>query len=141
MSRPNTLAQAAERIADGETPAKAVGEFLDMFYATDDSDDRLAALSNEPQHLATRQINALLGAVCEYLCKQNRLGSVPKWAAGVERFLPEPWFSTAEPSDGMREYLVFASPAEFATRNIFCESQPLRRASQQKSNRTNQPAP
>jgi hypothetical protein len=28
----------------------------------------------------------------------------------------------------MREYLTFASPAEFASRNIFTEVQPLRRA-------------
>ncbi len=30
--RPNTLAQAAERIASGEPLAKALPEFLDAFY-------------------------------------------------------------------------------------------------------------
>jgi len=28
----------------------------------------------------------------------------------------------------MREYLTFASPAEFASRNIFTDERPLRRA-------------
>jgi hypothetical protein len=28
----------------------------------------------------------------------------------------------------MREYLTFSSPAEFASRNIFTEERPLRRA-------------
>jgi hypothetical protein len=31
-------------------------------------------------------------------------------------------------TDAMREYLTFASPAEFASRNIFTEGRPLRRA-------------
>jgi hypothetical protein len=31
-------------------------------------------------------------------------------------------------TDGMREYLTFSSPAEFASRNIFTEERPLRRA-------------
>jgi hypothetical protein len=31
-------------------------------------------------------------------------------------------------TDGMREYLTFASPAEFASRNVFTEELPLRRA-------------
>jgi hypothetical protein len=31
-------------------------------------------------------------------------------------------------SDAMREYLTFSSPAEFASRNIFTEERPLRRA-------------
>jgi hypothetical protein len=30
--------------------------------------------------------------------------------------------------DGFREYLTFSSPAEFASRNIFTEERPLRRA-------------
>jgi hypothetical protein len=30
--------------------------------------------------------------------------------------------------DAMREYLTFASPAEFRSRNIFTEERPLRRA-------------
>ena len=42
--------------------------------------------------------------------------------------LAEPWFTTPMDSDAMREYLTVSSPAEFAHRNIFTESQPLRRA-------------
>jgi hypothetical protein len=42
--------------------------------------------------------------------------------------LPHAWHTTQFADDGMREYLTFASPAEFASRNIFTEEQPLRRA-------------
>ncbi|MCK1514523.1 hypothetical protein IVB22_18500 [Bradyrhizobium sp. 190] len=42
--------------------------------------------------------------------------------------LDRPWFTAADPSDAMREYLTFSSPAEFASRNIFTEERPLRRA-------------
>jgi hypothetical protein len=62
------------------------------------------------------------------LAKQRRLGRVPPWASGPARRLTIPWFTTASPSDAMREYLTFASPAEFASRNIFTEERPLRRA-------------
>ena len=36
----------------------------------------------------------------------------------------------------MREYLTFASPAEFAWRNIFTEERPLRRARSPQSTQT-----
>lgn len=130
MSRPHTLAQAAERIAGGEAPVKAVSEFLDTFYTATERQARLAMLSEEPRLSARAQTDALLGAVCEYLCKQHRLDGVPSWASKAERFLSEPWFTTSDQSDGMREYLTFSSPTEFASRNIFCERSPLRRASQ-----------
>ena len=38
-----------------------------------------------------------------------------------------PWFTTAAQMP-MREYLTFSSPGEFASRNIFTEERPLRRA-------------
>jgi hypothetical protein len=74
------------------------------------------------------RLNALIGAVAEYLAKQRRLGRVPAWVSNPARRLAEPWFTTASPSPAMREYLTFASPAVFASRNIFTEERPLRRA-------------
>lgn len=56
------------------------------------------------------------------------LGRVPAWVCDPARRLAEPWFRTSSPSDAMREYLTFASPVEFASRNIFTEERPLRRA-------------
>ena len=37
-------------------------------------------------------------------------------------------FLHPDDSDAMREYLTFSSPGEFASRNIFTEERPLRRA-------------
>ncbi len=53
---------------------------------------------------------------------------IPTWISGPARRLQTPWFTANAPSDAMREYLTFSSPAEFASRNIFTEERPLRRA-------------
>jgi hypothetical protein len=74
------------------------------------------------------RLDALVGAIAEYLAKQRRLGRVPPWVCDPARRLDEPWFTTASSSAAMREYLTFSSPAEFASRNIFTEETPLRRA-------------
>ena len=74
------------------------------------------------------RLDALVGAIAEYLAKQRRLGRVPHWVCDPARRLDRPWFTAVNPSDAMREYLTFSSPAEFASRNIFTEERPLRRA-------------
>jgi hypothetical protein len=66
--------------------------------------------------------------MAEYLAKQYRLGRVPPWAGEPCRRLDEPWFTTSSEAPAMREYLAYASPAEFRSRNIFTEERPLRRA-------------
>ena len=71
---------------------------------------------------------ALAGAIAEYLAKQRRLGLVPHWVCDPARRLERPWFTATNPSDAMREYLTYSSPGEFASRNIFTEERPLRRA-------------
>ena len=69
-----------------------------------------------------------MGAIAEYLAKQRRLGRVPHWVCDPARRLDKPWFTVTSPSDSMREYLTYSSPAEFASRNIFTEERPFRRA-------------
>lgn len=130
MSRPATLAEAAERMRDGAPREKAVPEFLDSFYLASDADLRAAMLAQDPVRTGDAQLDALIGAVCEYLSKRYQLPAVPAWASLPQRFLDQPWFTCAGADDGMREYLAFSSPAEFARRNIFTEGLPLRRASQ-----------
>jgi hypothetical protein len=66
--------------------------------------------------------------VAEYLAKQYRLPSVPAWTFEPCRYLDRAWHASPFADDGMREYLTFASPAEFRSRNIFTEERPLRRA-------------
>jgi hypothetical protein len=126
--RPNTLAEAVERIQSGLAQDIVLAEFVDTFDLAKTDGDRYASIEREPNLTGDVRLDALVGAIAEYLAKQRRLGRVPKWVSGPARRLTSPWFTTASPSDAMREYLTFSSPAEFASRNIFTEERPLRRA-------------
>jgi hypothetical protein len=126
--RPNTLAEAVERIMAGSARDVVLAEFVDAFDLAKTDEDRYASIEREPQLTGDERLDALVGGIAEYLAKQRRLGRVPRWVSGPARRLASPWFTTASPNDAMREYLTFASPAEFASRNIFTEERPLRRA-------------
>jgi len=126
--RPNTLAEAVERILAGEPRDIALAEFVDNFLMAPDDAARFATIEQEPRRTADARLDALVGAIAEYLSKHHRLGRVPPWVSTPWRRLDEPWFTTSSDALAMREYLAFASPAEFRSRNIFTEEQPLRRA-------------
>ena len=125
--RPNTLAEATTRIEQGEPLEKALSEFLDTFYTALDTASRIEMLREEPVSIGTRE-DALIGAVAEYLSHEYALPRVPAWAFGPSRYLDRAWHTTPFEDAAMREYLTFSSPAEFASRNIFTEERPLRRA-------------
>ena len=126
--RPNTLADAVESIQSGSPRDVVLAEFVDTFDLAKTNDDRYASIEREPELTGDKRLDALVGAVAEYLAKQRRLGRVPHWVCDPARRLDRPWFTVADPTDAMREYLTFSSPAEFASRNIFTEERPLRRA-------------
>jgi hypothetical protein len=125
--RPNTLVEATTRIEQGEPLEKALSEFLDTFYTAPDTASRIEMLREEPVSIGTRP-DALIGAIAEYLSHEYALPRVPAWAFGPSRYLDRAWHTTPFEDAAMREYLTFASPAEFASRNIFTEERPLRRA-------------
>ena len=126
--RPNTLAQTADRIMAGETRDKALSEFLYEFYLAKTPAQKAAMLRGEPAPTGNARLEGLLGAVAEYLAHEHELPSVPAWAFAPTRYLDRAWHTSLFVDDAMREYLTFASPAEFASRNIFTEERPLRRA-------------
>lgn len=126
--RPNTLAEAVERIQHGVPQDVALAEFVDTFDLAPTIDAKYATIEREPQLTRDQKLNAFVGAMAEYLAKNRRLGRVPPWTGGPSRRLSDPWFTTTSPSPAMREYLTYASPGEFASRNIFTEERPLRRA-------------
>lgn len=126
--RPNTLADAVEAISAGSPGDMVLAEFVDAFDLAKTDQDRYASIEDEPRLTGDDRLDALIGAIAEYLAKQRRLGRVPPWTGNPARRLTAPWFTTTSPTDAMREYLTFSSPAEFASRNIFTEERPLRRA-------------
>ena len=126
--RPNTLAEAVDRISAGAPQDATLAEFIDTFDLAETSRTQYETIEDEPALTRNDRLDALVGAIAEYLAKQRRLGRVPAWVCDPARRLAEPWFTASSPSDAMREYLAFASPAEFASRNIFTEERPLRRA-------------
>jgi hypothetical protein len=134
--RPNTLAEAVARIQTGAPQDVMLAEFVDTFGLASTSELRYISLAEEPALTNDKRLDALVGAIAEYLAKQHRLDRVPSWTSGPMRCLDSPWHTSSIfidwtreiMTDGMREYLTFASPAEFASRNIFTEERPLRRA-------------
>jgi hypothetical protein len=103
-------------------------EFLDEFYLAPTPELQSSMLSEEPPPTGDPRYEGLFGAVAEYLAHQFRLPHVPEWAFSPSRYLDRAWHASSMTDPGMREYLTFASPAEFASRNIFTEERPLRRA-------------
>jgi hypothetical protein len=126
--RPNSLAEAVERIRMGAAQDETLAEFIDMFDLAPSLQAQYDIIAVEPPLTNDKKLDALVGAIAEYLAKQHRLGRVPAWAAGPARFLDHPWHTCPFANDAMREYLTFASPAEFSSRNIFTEERPLRRS-------------
>lgn len=126
--RPATLAETYERIAAGEPQETALPEFLDTFYLAPTPEARLQSLAEEPVITGDARLDALAAAIADYLARLYRLSHVPAWVFGPKRFLHDPWHVAPFDTDAMREYLTFASPAEFRSRNIFTEERPLRRA-------------
>jgi hypothetical protein len=126
--RPDTLAEAVERIRIGALPEVALAEFVDSFDRAPTSEARYATIAEEPTLTDDERLNAFVGAIAEYLAKQHRLGRVPPWVSGPARYLDRPWHVWPFANDAMREYLTFASPGEFSSRNILTEERPLRRA-------------
>src|SRR5438270_6404038 len=104
--RPNTLADAVESIQNGSVREVVLAEFVDTFDFAKTDGDRYASIEREPKLTGDVRLDALVGAIAEYLAKQRRLGRVPQWVSGPARLLSSPWFTTASPSDAMREYLT-----------------------------------
>jgi hypothetical protein len=127
--RPATLAEAVERIVAGTPQEKALPEFLDTFYSAPTAEAQLATIAERPADTGDQRLDAFVGAAAEYLARQHRLPSIPEWVFEPDRILERAWHVSQLDDPGFREYLTFASPAEFRSRNIFTEERPLRRAS------------
>ena len=125
--RPHTVAEACRRFSAGEPWDKAMGDFLQAFYAAADAPARGAMLAEEPPPLGARH-DALVGGIAEYLFKRWAPGAPPHWISDRGRYLDLPWFPGAGDDPALMEYLTYASPAAFKSRNVMTDDEPLRRA-------------
>jgi len=131
-----SLARAIARIDLGEPYYVVLPQFHDGFVAVESTEARIAMLTERPVLTGNHRLDALAGALAHYLAHQYKLPAIPAWANDPARVLEHPWHTSSINidwtreylTDAMREYLTFASPAEFASRNIFTEERPLRRA-------------
>ena len=127
--RPATLAEAIQRIVDGTPQEKALPEFLDTFYLAPTDEQKLAIISDRPSHRAVTIASMHSSARSPNISRASTdCPAIPDWAFEAKRYLDRAWHVSQLDSPGMREYLTFASPAEFRSRNIFTEERPLRRA-------------
>jgi hypothetical protein len=132
--RPKTLADVVANVRAGAPFGDQLAEFIDHLDEISDV-ERLAALQDKPVQLQDTRLDTLIEVIAEYLAKQHRMGRVPALAIDSVA-LDRPWHTSSLfmdwdrefLTDAMRGYLTFASPAEFASRNIFTEERPLRRA-------------
>ena len=113
--RPQTLAEAVERIEKGEPQDVMLAEFVDTFDLAKTDRDRYASIEAEPNLTGDGQLDALVGAIAEYLAKQRRLGRVPHWVCDPARRLDRPWFTAANPSDATMVRLVWLA-------SLMCDS-------------------
>jgi hypothetical protein len=122
----STLAAAYERFIAGTSPDEALAKFLDAFDRASNVQMLSDTLLDAPRLTGDARLDARAGAVADYLARRHRLLHIPAWAFEPERFLNSPWHTCAYSDHGMREYLTFASPGEFKSRDIFTDEQPLR---------------
>lgn len=128
--RPVTLAEACRRSQAGDAFATAIGDFLQAFYLERDLDRRAAMLAAEPLPFADRRFDALVGGMAEWLYKRWAPFRPPPWISGRSRYLDEPFWPVGAGDPALMEYLVYASPGEFKSRNVMTDAAPLRRAVQ-----------
>jgi hypothetical protein len=124
--RPQTLAEVAQLILQGESFDFCLANFLDRFYAAPTAD----ALSAPPVLLAPATgglggvQDAYLAATAEHLSYTHGFPA-PDWVAGTARKLHRPWF--ASPLAAPRTVLLLESPAAFRSRNLFVSENALSR--------------
>ena len=131
----STLAQAFEKIVGGEPAEWALLEFVDAFFQESSNEARFALIAEAPRPTGRRHLDALAGAMGEYMAKHFCLPRIPAWIGEPSRYLDHPWHvmifndgrerPALSSDEGLREFLTFSSPAEFKSRCIFTDATPL----------------
>ena len=90
----NGLSETIDRIQGGTSPA-ALAEFVDAFDLALTDGVRFALLEKAPALTGDDRLDALVGAIAEYLAKQHQLDCVPTWVSGPARHLDRPWHTSS----------------------------------------------
>lgn len=128
--RPNTLAGACRRAQVGVPWDKSMGEFLQSYYLAANVEARAEMLVERPPPFDDPRFDALVGGMAEYLFKRWAPDHPPPWVGDRDRYLDRPFFPVGDGNAPLMEYFSFASPAEFKSRNVMLDEEPLRRAAQ-----------
>ena len=121
-----SLAEIYEKIIAGGSPAPALAEFFLAFDRACTVEMLMGALEPVPPLTGDIRLDALAGAIADYLARQHRLMPIPQWVFEDSRFLDHAWHTCPFDDLALREYLTFVSPGEFKTRNIFTDERPTR---------------
>lgn len=124
--QPQPAAQTLRRIARGEDPWLAVGQFIDDWRRADPA--KRGPLIEEPlPDVAAQHIRwaAFMAAAVEWLCASATV-PFPAWTSRPEYRLAEPWF--LYPGWRLRAWQLAETPAPFRMRNIFGGDRILARA-------------
>ena len=122
-ARAKTLAEVAQRIAQGGDPGYEVRDFLHEFYLA----PSFTIIARKPPRLGVKarngmRLDAYIQALAVYLATQ--LGQdPPAWTQPPVR-LRTPWFASRGPE--LRHYLLISSPAPFRARNLFIDEDSLK---------------
>src|SRR5258708_28280260 len=108
--RPSTLREAVERLRAGDPRGVALAEFVDTFLVAPNDEARYATIEAEPPPSGDLQLDALAGAVAEYLAKQYRLGRGPPLGSHPPRPLHEPLFTPPSPPPATSDAFPRAQP-------------------------------
>jgi hypothetical protein len=129
FSRPGSIHEYSQALANGNPDGWVLGEFLDAFYEAPPN-HRQNMIEREPELLGGKIRNgdvtdAYLAAAAEYLAWHFSL-LTPDWTQDSRRIMKEPWFATD--IEGLKTLLAMESPAAFRRRNLFVSQNALSRA-------------
>jgi hypothetical protein len=121
-----SLADTYKNIIAGASPEAALSEFFFAFDRAFSVDELISALEDVPPLTGDIRLDALAGAVADYLARQHRFSRIPKWTFEPSRYLEHAWHTCPFEDHGLRSYLTHASPGEFKSRSIFTDERPTR---------------
>jgi hypothetical protein len=127
-----TVKSVFEYILSGTPPWVAIGNFLDDWKYTANSDeqrhamvvDSLPPAGSEPE---LQRWAAFCAAMVEVLCSEVGI-EAPEWTARPEYRLAEPWYLYPGKHPELRAWQEETSPLPFKQRNIMAGDRSLNRA-------------